>query len=149
MTTWYPQQAMASTHLPLCYSRLQKPEHVRVSGNSCVSTPPSLTHLASDQLTDTAVPSARRKSRCNIWPVASEAWSVRVKKKNPMALWQVHPYQIISQLHAPARSLACLPWQPSLCQWTEVEYWRHPQHVSDTEPRAISSYRHNQPAVQA
>ena len=33
------------------------------------------------------------------------------------------------------------PWWPSLCQWTEVEYWRHPQYVSDTGPRAISSYR--------
>lgn len=50
-----------------------------------------------------------------------------------------HPYWIISlRLQGPP---PFPPGGPSLCQWTEVEHWRHPQDVSDTVLRAISSYR--------
>lgn len=41
-----------------------------VSGSSCASAPPILSHLASDQLTDAPVPSAEIGGRCNVWSVA-------------------------------------------------------------------------------
>lgn len=58
----------------------RKPEHIRATGNSCISTPPSQSHLASDQMPGTPFPLASSRSRCNIWSVGSEAQChVRVK----------------------------------------------------------------------
>lgn len=76
-----------------------------------------------------------------MWSVAREGlWKVRIE--NPLRCSGEFTHIGSSACRMLQHGLwPHLPWRSSLCQWTEVEYWRHPQYVSDTEPRAISSYR--------
>lgn len=83
----------------------------------------------------------RSRDGHNMWSVASEGlWKVRIE--NPLRCSGEFTHIGSSACRMLQHGLwPHLPWRSSLCQWTEVEYWRHPQYVSDTEPRAISSYR--------